>query len=221
MSTYIELDCVNYGYKKTGFSINNVSFKLFGGQTTALTGGNGSGKTTLSKLMIGILKPDSGSVFVDGQNIKKCSLPSMAKKIGYFFQNPERQLFCETALEEIKFSLLHAGEDETTAETKAKKLLSRFSMLERSADFPLKLSRGEKQRLALLAVLAMKPAYYILDEPSSGIDGENKEKLIEMLKELKQSGAGLCIITHDKALSASLADRVVVMSQGRITDEQT
>jgi energy-coupling factor transport system ATP-binding protein len=220
MNAYIELDSVGFGYKKTGFSINDVSLKFFSGEAAVLTGGNGSGKTTLSKLMMGILKPDKGRVLVCGQDIKKSSLPSIAKKAGYLFQNPERHLFCETALDEIKFSLLHCGQDEASAEENAKELLSRFSMLERAGDFPLKLSRGEKQRLALLSVIAMKPSYYILDEPSSGIDEENKRKLVAILEELKAGGAGLCVITHDKALTERLADRVIVMSQGRVENEK-
>lgn len=218
MNAYIELNNVRFGYKKTGFTIDGASLALYGGQATALMGATGSGKTTLSKLMMGILKPDSGSVAVDGRNIQKAGLPWVAKKVGYLFQNPERQLFCETALEEIKFSLRYAGEAEAPIDAKARALLSRFSMLERAEDFPLKLSRGEKQRLALLAVLATQPAYYILDEPSSGIDEENKEKLVAMLEELKRSGAGVLFITHDRALADRLADRVVVMSQGRILD---
>lgn len=220
MKAYIELDSVCFGYKKTSFSIISVSLKLFRGQTAVLTGENGSGKTTLSKLMMGILKPEKGRVLVDGQDIKKCSLPFIAKKTGYLFQNPERQLFCDTALEEIVFSLMHSGEDEATAKTKAKDLLSRFSLLERAGDFPLKLSRGEKQRLALLSVIAMKPPYYILDEPLSGIDDENKERLVAILEELKADGAGMCIITHDKSLMERLADRVIFMSQGRVEDEK-
>lgn len=93
-------------------------------------------------------------------------------------------------------------------------------MRDKAGEFPLKLSRGEKQRLALLAVFAMRPNFYILDEPSSGIDEENKQKLIVMLKEIKRKGAGMCIITHDKTLTEHLADRVITMTEGRIKSDE-
>lgn len=213
MSAYIELKGVSFGYKKTGFSIKDVSLELYKGRAAALTGCNGSGKTTLGKLIMGILKPDSGSLLVDGQDIRKLRLYETARKIGYLFQNPERQLFCATALEEIAFSLRHGGTGDG-AEQQALKLLTRFSMQERKDDFPLKLSRGEKQRLALLSVFAMEPPYYILDEPTAGLDEENRRELIAMLEEIKSGGAGILIITHDRALIERVADSVITMTGG-------
>jgi energy-coupling factor transport system ATP-binding protein len=220
MKAYIDLEDINFTYKKTRFSIDGLSLKLYGGQTAVITGGNGSGKTTLSKIMMGIIRPDGGAVAVDGRDIKKSRLAETAARIGYLFQNPERQLFCSTALEEIAFSLAHRGESKETAAVKADALLARFSMETKANDFPLKLSRGEKQRLALLAVFAMRPRYYILDEPSAGIDEGNKQKLIEMLGEIEESGAGMCIITHDKEL-IKLADRVITMDGGRVVRDES
>ena len=222
MSAYISLCGVSYSYKRTPFSIKDVSLGLHRGETTVIAGRNGSGKTTLSKLIMGILRADAGDITVDGQNIEKMRLPEMAKHIGYLFQNPDRQLFCASVLEEITFSLRQKDLDKETAAETANDLLKRFSIHDKADDYPLKLSRGEKQRLALLAVFALQPGYYILDEPSSGIDMENKEKLIAMLNAYKQQGAGLCIITHDKLLIDRLADRVVTMADGRIlSDEKT
>jgi energy-coupling factor transporter ATP-binding protein EcfA2 len=114
------------------------------------------------------------------------------------------------------FSLKHRGVDEAAASKEAARLLAHFSMADRADDYPLKLSRGEKQRLALMAVLAMQPKYYILDEPSSGIDRENKDRLIAMLSELKANGAGMCIISHDRSLIDRVADRVIIMKDGAI-----
>ncbi len=219
MRAFIELDDINFTYKKTRFSISGLSLKLYRGQTAALTGGNGSGKTTLSKIMTGIIRPDSGTVTIDGSNIRKNRLAETAAKVGYLFQDPGRQLFCQSALEEIAFSLIHRGESKEAADKKAGELLARFSMEDKADDFPLKLSRGEKQRLALLAVFAMRPKVYILDEPSAGIDGDNKRKLIVMLEEIRDSGAGLCIITHDRQL-IKLAGRVITMDGGRVVRDE-
>jgi energy-coupling factor transport system ATP-binding protein len=216
MNDYITLKDISYTYKKTGFAVRNVSLSLRLGETTVLVGSNGSGKTTLMKLLMGILTPDSGCVCIAGEDTKKKRLSDTAKKIGYLFQNPERQLFCASAKEEIMFSLKHRGVDEAAASKEAARLLAHFSMADRADDYPLKLSRGEKQRLALMAVLAMQPKYYILDEPSSGIDRENKDRLIAMLSELKANGAGMCIISHDRSLIDRVADRVITMKDGAI-----
>lgn len=219
MSAYIELNDIDFTYKKTQFSISGLSLKLFEGQTAVITGGNGSGKTTLSRIMMGIIRPGGGTVFVDGRDIRLSRLAETAAKIGYLFQNPERQLFCQTVREEIAFSLIHRGESKEAAALKAGELLVRFSMEDKADDFPLKLSRGEKQRLALLAVFAMQPEFYILDEPSAGIDEDNKQKLIAMLEEIRKDGAGLCLITHDKEL-ISLAGRVITMDGGRVVRDE-
>ena len=216
MNDYIILDDIRYTYKKTGFAVRGVSLALRAGETTVIAGHNGSGKTTLMKLIMGILHPDSGSVSIGGEDIRKKRLPEIAKKIGFLFQNPDRQLFCPSAREEIMFSLRHRGVEDSAAEKEAARLLAHFAMSGRADAYPLKLSRGEKQRLALMAVIAMRPPYYILDEPSSGIDSENKEKLIRMLDELKADGAGMCIVTHDKALIDRVADRVVTMKDGAL-----
>lgn len=221
MSAFVELRDISFTYKKTGFLINGVSLMLHSGQTAVITGGNGSGKTTLGKLIMGIFKPERGSVLVDGVDISKSSLSETAKSIGYVFQNPERQLFCATAAEEIAFSLTHHGESKQDADAHAKALLERFSMDGKADEFPLKFSRGEKQRLALLAVFAMRPRFYILDEPSPGLDEKNKLKLIGMLEEIKSSGAGLCIITHDRQLISALADRVVTMENGSVISDES
>jgi len=220
MRKAISLERVSFGYKKTAFHIDDLSLDFYCGETAVLTGRNGSGKTTLSKLMIGILKPDKGDIFIDGSNIKKHSLAQNAKSAGYLFQNPERQLFCNTVLEEIIFSLRQTGLDEPAARIRAEELLKQFSMEDKAASYPLKLSGGEKQRLALLTVLAMEPKYYILDEPSSGIDRDNKQILTDMLNRLKAAGAGLCIITHDEELIESLADRKISMEKGRVVRDE-
>lgn len=220
MKPFIELKNVYYRYKKTGFEITDMSLELYKGQFTILRGRNGSGKTTLSKLIMGIIEAQSGSIILDGQDIRRNKLSDNARKIGYLFQNPDRHFFCSTAKEEIIFSLLHNGCNESQAEAKANELLEHFGLADKANSFPLKLSGGEKQRLALLAVFAINPPFYILDEPSSGIDKGMKSSVIEMLKQIKNSGSGLCIITHDKTITQQLADRVITVDAGRVIADE-
>lgn len=220
MKEYISLNDISFGYKKTGFRIDNLSLKLYTGETTILVGKNGCGKTTVSKLIMSILKIDSGEICLDGESIRKKPLAEIAKCVGYLFQQPERQLFNRTALEEITFSLNLNGLGEQESIQTAKDLLEKFDLKDKEQEYPLKLSRGEKQRLALAAVFAMKPNYYILDEPSSGLDSENKQILISLLKQLKKQGAGLLIITHDREMIKSLADRLITMEEGGVSKDE-
>lgn len=222
MNEIIRLEKISYGYRKSDFHIQELSLNFFCGETVVLTGHNGSGKTTLSKLMIGILKPEKGDVFIDKVNIKKSTLAQNAKKVGYLFQNPERQLFCSSVREEILFSLRQTGLKDDEADLKMEELLDKFNMGGIKDSYPLKLSGGEKQRLALLTIFAMQPRYYILDEPSKGLDKNNRQILMQILREIKGQGMGFCIVTHDKELVECLADRRIVMEKGRVlTDEKT
>lgn len=222
MKEFIALNNISFGYKSTKFKIDNLTLKLYAGETAILAGKNGSGKTTLSKIIMTIIKAEHGEVCINGESIIKRPLAEISKSIGYLFQQPERQLFNTTALEEVTFSLNQNGQDKEKSKETARDLLKKFDLEDKENEYPLRLSRGEKQRLALAAVFAMKPKYYILDEPSSGLDNENKSILIHLLNELKKSGAGLLIITHDKGIISRLGDRIITMHEGEVQkDEKT
>ncbi len=221
MNDFIQFKNVCFEYKKTGFKIEDFSLCLHSGETTVLAGHNGCGKTTVSKLLLSILKPHSGDVFIDGKSVNDMRLADISKHVGYLFQQPDRQLFCQTAIEEITFSFIQNGTDEQTSVETAKQLLEKFGLSEKACEYPLMLSRGEKQRLAFAAVYAMKPKFYVLDEPSSGLDVENKQSLMGLIKSLKQQGVGFLIITHDKEMMTGLADRMITMHKGRIIKDET
>lgn len=212
--SFIELDGVRYGYKKTGFNLYIEKLELNQAEITAIRGHNGSGKTTLAKLVMGILKPESGTVFVDNTDIAKQTLAKNAKKIGYLFQNPARQLFCNTVMDEIMFSL----KGRQDADTKAREWLCLFGLETKCGAHPLTLSGGEKQRLALACVLALEPRYLILDEPTSNLDAESRKSLISLIKNLNDKGIGMSIITHDDALG-EVCDRSIIMQNGRVKNE--
>ena len=211
--SFIEIDGVSFSYKKTGFNLYIESLKLEQDEITHICGRNGSGKTTLARLVMGILKPDSGTVFVDNINIAKQTLAQNARKIGFLFQNPARQLFCNTVLDEVMFSL--KGQN---AKDEAMRWLVAFGLEDKCGAHPLTLSVGEKQRLALACVLAIKPKYLILDEPTSSLDTESRNILISLIKALKDKGIGMSIITHDDALE-TLRDRSIAIENGRVKYE--
>lgn len=214
----IELKNVSFEYVKGKETIKNIDINIDVKDITCIIGPNGSGKTTLGKLMVGILKPGLGEIYLMGKNISDMSLGQIGKKIGYLFQNPEKQFFSNTVKDEIKFILEVKGLDEKYIEEKTESLLGLFQLDDIKTSFPLKLSQGEKQRLALAAILANEPEYLILDEPTKGLDMERRNILIQLLKDLHNKGIGMTIITHDHVFVNKISNRTLKMYRGEIVE---
>ena len=171
----IQLKNVSFTYPKSKFSICCDNLVLREKEVTLFTGENGSGKTTLLKLCCGILKPDEGQLFINGENANKWPLGKIGKNIGYLFQEPSRQLFTATVWEEMNFAGRILGEDSEKMRKKAVALLKQFNMLDMLDRSIYRLSRGEKQRLAIAAILMQDIQYLILDEPTTGLDKEQRD----------------------------------------------
>lgn len=216
MNPYIKLKNVCYTYPKSSFGLNDISLDLYKGEITAVVGSNGSGKTTLSKIMTGILKPSSGELYICGQNAVNLELYEFGQKIGYAFQNPDRQLFTSSVWEEICFPLRLKDTPVEEMEKKAEALLNQFRLTHKKAALPIRLSRGEKRRLVLAAILATEPMYLILDEPSTGLDRDNRKLFYDLLLHLCEQGLGIAVITHDLHFVNQYAKRTVTMHGGRI-----
>ncbi|MCL1829709.1 MAG: energy-coupling factor ABC transporter ATP-binding protein, partial [Oscillospiraceae bacterium] len=167
----IRIDNVTYTYPKgerPALSCFSADFQR--GEITAVSGRNGCGKTTLTKLAAGLLRPSAGRVLIDGEDIRGLDLPQVGKKAGYIFQNPNRQLFCDTVYNETAYGLRSAGVDERRIGESVDFYLDYFGLSAYRDVYPGKLSLGEKQRLALAAVLILGTDYLILDEPTTGLD---------------------------------------------------
>ena len=188
------------------------------GNCTAIMGDNGSGKTTLGKLAAGILKPNSGSVLYNDENIASWSLGEIGKLIGYLFQEPSRQLFAPYPLEEITFPLQLKGMPKAEAESKAMELIKRFELESILNNTTYLLSRGEKQRLAIAAILINKPRFFILDEPTTGLDNRRRKILIHTLHQLMSDKIDILIISHDKSFAEELGAEIRYMDGGRLCD---
>lgn len=215
--SFLELRQVSFIYSgKTDPAVTDVNLSLDKNVITALVGPNGSGKTTLTRLMIGILQPSQGEIYLAGRPLKKYSLAQVGACIGYVFQNPDLQLFCSTVAEEIAFGLIHSRQDATLIKEKVDYYLDYFELSSCRNAFPLHLSQGEKQRLAIAAVLAHEPAYLILDEPTIGLDAYRKRLLADYLHKVAGLGRGMLLVSHDLAFVDSLADRVIGMENGHI-----
>lgn len=217
---FIKLRNVSFGYVKDKKVIRNINININVEDITCIIGPNGSGKTTLGKLMVGILEPDLGDIYLFSRDITAMSLGQIGQKIGYLFQNPERQLFSNTVEDEIRFILEIRGFDKEYIENKVKSLLDLFQLNHIKASFPLRLSQGEKQRLALAAILANEPEYLILDEPTKGLDMKRRNTLIQTLKDLHSRGIGMTIITHDYAFVDQISNRILKMYEGEIIEDK-
>jgi len=201
-------------YENGKEALRGVDFEM-GEEIVALVGQNGSGKTTLAKHLNGLLKPTEGRVIVDGMDTMEHTVAELSRIVGYVFQNPEHMFFEEDVFREVAFGPKNLGLSEEEVEERARWAL-RVVHLEGYEDrTPYSLSGGEKQRLAIACVLAMKPKYLILDEPTTGLDAKSSESVVGTIRELREAGHGILLITHDMELVLELAERVVLLHEGR------
>lgn len=190
--------------------IRSVSLRLTE-HRIGLIGDNGSGKSSLVRMLNGLLAPDVGAVTIHGLDAKQ-NAAELPRKVGFIFQNPDHQIIFPTVIEEIAFSLEQTGLSRREAAVEAKAALARFER-EDWADRPVhSLSEGQKQLLCIIAVLVMKPAVLVLDEPFSSLDLPTRRRLERMLAELPQQ---LILVAHE--LDAFDAyDRVIWLEAGRV-----
>jgi energy-coupling factor transporter ATP-binding protein EcfA2 len=190
---------------------------------SAIVGPSGSGKSTIGRVMNGLLKPLEGSVELNDKEIHQ--LPSLAearRRIGLLMQQPDNQLFGVTVGEDIRFGPLQAGLDPSTAEERMVKALARVGLNHRQfvARSPFSLSGGERRRVALAGLLAMRPEYLVLDEPVAGLDPAGRES-IEMVIADTSKDLGVILLTADLPLALRLADRVILIEDGVVLFDGT
>lgn len=215
----IDFKNVCFSYTSGAQSISDLSFHINKGEFVAIAGENGAGKTTTSKLINGLLKPESGSVVTSGMDTAKTPVSKIAAHAGFLFQNPDRQLCCKNVEEEIKFSLsLVTALSDKEKEERTKQMLDMLSLDGKSEVFAL--SRGERQKAALASVLASQPEILILDEPTTGLDYKECKVIMDFVKKLnKEKGTTVVMVCHDMEVVLDYADRVIAMAAGRIIDD--
>lgn len=195
-------------------ALRGVSLKVAPGEFLAVMGRNGSGKSTLLKHLVGLLKPAQGGVSVLGQDAARVPTEILASRVAYVPQNPDRLLFAETAAGELAYSRrAHRLPPDPTADLA---LLARLGIDHLAGSHPRDLSVGEKQRLALAAVLVSGPDLILLDEPTRGLDYIQKHNLAALLQALRAEGKTVIMASHDVELAAATADRVALMAEGQI-----
>lgn len=214
---YIRLDDVSYTYMgKKEPAVKNISLNFARKEQAAIVGLNGSGKSTLAKLVLGLLTPQKGQIIIDGRQVDKYSLAERGRKIGYVYQNPNQMLFNQSVYEEVAFGLKWKGINGDNVHRTCRELLKYFNLWHLKDEFPFNLSEGEKQMVVLVATLALKPDYLILDEPTKSIDAFRKKRLKEILIDIWKQGTGTIVISHDKEFVSGLDKRVICMLNGEV-----
>lgn len=202
-------------------ALDDISFEINDGEFVGIIGHTGSGKSTLVQHFNGLLKPKSGEIVVHGVNIagQGVSMREIRKKIGLVFQYPEYQLFEETVKQDVVFGPLNLGLNQEEAERSAKEAIQLMGLdyeeiAERS---PFDLSGGQKRRVAIAGVIAMKPEVLILDEPTAGLDPKAHRELLDVIRNIhKEQNNILILVSHNMQDIADLADKVLVMDKGRL-----
>ena len=208
---------VDFSYEDGTEALRGITLDIWRGEHIALVGGNGSGKTTLAKHLNGLLRPTSGKVFVRGKDTKAETVAALSKTVGYAFQNPDHQLFCSTVADEVSFGPKNIGFSEDEAVKKAERAIELMAIGHLRDRAPLSLGLGDRRRVSIAAVIAMDPDILVLDEPSAGLDAMESSALMRVIDGLNRDGKTVILITHEMRLVAEHSERVLVMSQGKIT----
>ncbi|MFV8469743.1 energy-coupling factor transporter ATPase [Mycoplasma sp. Sp48II] len=214
----IKAENITFRYREDDVkpALNKVSFTIEKGQYVAILGHNGSGKSTLSKVLVALLKPQSGSLSIDGIEYNKENLSQIRKKIGIIFQNPDNQFVGSSVEDDIAFGLENRCVPHDEMKPLITKYASKVDMLDYLEREPENLSGGQKQRVAIASVLALNPDVVIFDEVTSMLDPKGKSSVLEIIKEIQDSKAKTLIsITHDMD-EAILADKCLVFAGGEL-----
>jgi energy-coupling factor transport system ATP-binding protein len=220
----IILDKINYSYSEgTAYQIQalkNVNLEIKDGQFIGVIGHTGSGKSTLTQLLNGLLKATSGHIYVDGEDIydEDYDMKKLRNKVGLVFQYPDHQLFETTNFEDVCFGPKNQGLDRKTVELRAYEALRQVKFPE---DLyyqpPFDLSGGQKRRVAIAGVLAMKPDVLILDEPTAGLDPAGRDEILGLVSKMhRELGITILLVSHSMEDVAEYVDRIIVMNHGAV-----
>lgn len=212
---------VNSLYQQFGdvHALSGVNLDIYPGEFVAIIGENGSGKTTLIKHFNGLLQPIAGTVTVAGADTSSTPVTELVQHSGLVFQNPDTMLFEENVADEVAFGVRNIGQEQP--DELVSRSLTLVGLDGKQEIFPRHLSRGERQRLAVACILAMHPEVIVLDEPTTGLDFEESEKMMMLMKQLNDQGHTIVMVTHNMQIVDAFAHRIIRMEGGQIVDDLT
>ncbi len=218
----LKVDKLSFGYEDDHSTLSDVSFTISKGEMVAIVGRNGAGKSTLSKLICGFETPDSGSICMNGRDIRNDTIRERAAHIGYVMQNPNQMISKTMIYDEVALGLQNSGLPQDEIRSKVENAL-KICGLYPFRNWPISaLSFGQKKRVTIASVLVMSPEVIILDEPTAGQDFKHYTEFMEFLRGLNQEGITVLIITHDMHLMLEYTQRALVFDTGKmIADSQS
>ncbi len=209
----IEFNNVSASYDGELAILHDLSFTVNDGDFVAFVGTNGAGKSTTMRLVNGLLKPTAGQVLIDGVPTTGLRTSELAAKVGFLFQNPDRQICCNTVREELLFGFAAQGRAGAEAEAAVDAMIERFGF--DGAAEPFLLNRGTRQLLALASIIVLAPPVVVLDEPTTGLDFRECAKVMDIISELNAAGTTVIMVCHMEVV-ADYATRVIAMTAGRV-----
>ena len=205
-------------------ALDDVSLTINKGEFIGIIGHTGSGKSTLIQHFNGLEKASSGTIYFDGQDIydKDFNMKSLRSRVGLVFQYPEHQLFETTVLEDVKFGPKNLGLGKVQVDLRAFEAIKQVGLSEKCYDdSPFELSGGQKRRVAIAGVLAMKPEILILDEPTAGLDPRGRDEILDQIAKLHKEGLTVILVSHSMEDVAKYADRIIAMNSGKVAFDGT
>lgn len=199
-------------------ALDNIDLNIETGEFVGIIGHTGSGKSTLVQHFNGLLKPTSGNVYINGEELAGKNLRGIKRQVGIVFQYPEHQLFEETVYKDIAFGLEKRGEDKEEIDRRVRKAINSVGLdediIEKS---PFELSGGQKRRVAMAGILVLEPSILVLDEPAAGLDPKGRDEIFDLITNLHRNlSMTVILVSHSMEDIAKLVQRVIVMNQGRI-----
>lgn len=212
----IKVENLSFSYTKEKPIFENMNLEINQGDFVAIIGQNGAGKTTLAKQLNGLLTPISGKIFIDGKDVTGEKPEMLASTIGYVFQNPDHQIFSTTVYNEILYGLKLAKLPQSEIDQRIEEVLEFTNLQEFKEVHPFSMGKGERQKLAVASILALKPKILVVDEPTTGQDWKGIQVMMGLMKTLNEQGTTIIMITHDMDVVSSYANHVVLMNEGEI-----
>jgi len=219
-SPLVRFEDVAFGYESETEVLHSIRLDIRKGDVIAVLGPNGAGKTTFIKHAIGLLKPKAGRVLVNGRDTREASVAEIAGTLGYVFQSPSHMLFAPTVREELAFGPRNLKHKPDEIERQVKESLAIVNLADKENDPPLAISFGQQKRVSIAAILAMRSKILVMDEPTAGQDYMNYMNFMDAILQLPSFEA-ILFITHDVDLAAIYANRVILVSDGKVQADDT
>ena len=210
---------LHFSYEDGTEALRGLSVDIMQGDYIAIVGQNGAGKSTLIRHFVGLLTPSSGAVQVFDRDTQDYEVSEIAQRVGYVSQNPDNQIFTDSVRSEVGYALYKLGMAKDEAAARVEESLEQLGLSDVADNHPVTLSKADRSRVVIAAILAMKPEVLIFDEPTTGQDYQGSKAILELTRELWEAGKTIIVVTHHLYLLPGYAKRLLIMGRGRLLSD--